>query len=161
MVSVFAQAPHLKIPFSSAAKLISCVDAQLGQVSGISVWSATLEAIHMFENPLFVREPDSSCLGSEERTRKMTSLILRRLREPGTQTVLANALGVAESTISRLKSEQLEHFCGLLAHLDLKIVPESDLSVDPRAFEFTTYIAGRAMGDPEVCRKLLLSSDRD
>lgn len=158
MVSVFAQVQHLKVPLSSTAKFVSCVVAQFGHVTGISLSFAIREAIHMFENPLFIRESDSSCLGSEERTRKMTSLILRRLREPGTQTVLANALGVAESTISRLKSEQLEHFCGLLVHLDLKVVPETDLSVDPRAFEFTTYIAGRAMGDPEVCRKLLLTS---
>lgn len=32
-------------------------------------------------------------------------------------------MGVSESTISRMKNEQLESFCLMLAHLGLKVVP--------------------------------------
>ena len=32
-------------------------------------------------------------------------------------------MGVSESTVSRVKSEQLEAVCALIAHLGLKVVP--------------------------------------
>ena len=58
-----------------------------------------------------------------ERARKSQSVILRAMQEPGRQTAAATCMGVSESTVSRMKSEQLEQFCLLLAHLGLKVVP--------------------------------------
>ena len=57
-----------------------------------------------------------------ERARKSQSVILRAMQEPGRQTAAATCMGVSESTVSRMKSEQLEQFCLLLAHLGLKVV---------------------------------------
>ncbi|MDR6538848.1 CII family transcriptional regulator [Variovorax soli] len=57
-----------------------------------------------------------------ERARKAHVAILRALQEPGRQVAIATSMGVSESTVSRFKSEQLEQFCGLLAHLGLKVV---------------------------------------
>lgn len=59
----------------------------------------------------------------EERARKMHSMALRYLQAPGRQTSIATSMGVAESTISRLKNEHLESLCKLLALAGLKIVP--------------------------------------
>lgn len=65
-----------------------------------------------------------------ERARKMESFILRRLQEPGRQVALSTAIGVSESTISRLKNEQLNNFCLVLAHLGMQVIPEDVLAVD-------------------------------
>lgn len=58
-----------------------------------------------------------------ERARKMACTVLQRLQEPGRQVSIATAMGVSESTVSRLKNEHLEPLCELLAHAGLKIVP--------------------------------------
>lgn len=58
-----------------------------------------------------------------ERARKAYLTVLQRLQEPGTATAVAAAMGVSESTVSRLKNEQMEVLCGMLAHLGLKVVP--------------------------------------
>lgn len=58
-----------------------------------------------------------------DRSRKMVATVLQRLQEPGRQVSIASAMGVSESTVSRLKNEHLESLCELLAHAGLKIVP--------------------------------------
>jgi hypothetical protein len=58
-----------------------------------------------------------------ERARKATSVILRAMQDPGRQVAIATAMGVSESTVSRMKNDQLEQFCLLLAHAGLKVVP--------------------------------------
>jgi len=45
------------------------------------------------------------------------------MQEPGRQVAIATAMGVSESTVSRLKNDQLDQFCLLLAHAGLKVVP--------------------------------------
>ncbi|PNG53200.1 MULTISPECIES: CII family transcriptional regulator [unclassified Variovorax] len=57
-----------------------------------------------------------------ERARKTQMTILRALQEPGRQVALATSMGISESTVSRLKNDQLEQFSELLAHLGLKVV---------------------------------------
>lgn len=53
----------------------------------------------------------------------MTSIVLQRLQEPGRAVAIAAAMGVSESTVSRLKNEHLESLCELLAHAGMKLVP--------------------------------------
>lgn len=65
-----------------------------------------------------------------ERSRKLHALILQRLQEPGRQAAIATAMGVSESTISRLKNEHLESFTHLLVLAGLKVVP-----VEKRCFD--------------------------
>lgn len=58
----------------------------------------------------------------QERARKTQVTILRALQEPGRQVALATSMGISESTVSRMKNDQLEQFSELLAHLGLKVV---------------------------------------
>lgn len=58
----------------------------------------------------------------EERARKATSIVLQRLAPDGTQRNLAQAWGVSESILTRLK-EYVEPVMRLLAQLGLKVVP--------------------------------------
>lgn len=53
----------------------------------------------------------------------MVATVLKRLQEPGRQLAIASAMGVSESTVSRLKNDHLEGLCEMLAHAGLKIVP--------------------------------------
>jgi hypothetical protein len=55
--------------------------------------------------------------------RKMVSTVLQVLQEPGRAVAIATALGVSESTVSRLKNEHLETLCSVLAYAGLKLVP--------------------------------------
>ena len=58
-----------------------------------------------------------------ERARKAHVTVLKAIQEPGRQVAAATAMGVSESTVSRMKTEHLESFCTLLACLGLKVVP--------------------------------------
>lgn len=58
--------------------------------------------------------------------------VLQVLQEPGTQAAIALAMGVSESTVSRLKNEHLQTLCTLLVHCGFKLVT-LDASVVPRA----------------------------
>lgn len=49
-------------------------------------------------------------------------MVLQRMQAPGTQSNLAQAMGVSESTISRTKDD-IEPVMKVLAHLGLKVVP--------------------------------------
>lgn len=62
-------------------------------------------------------------LNLTERARKNVTVVLQRLQEPGRQLAIAAAMGVSESTVSRLKNDHLEPLCELLARAGLKIVP--------------------------------------
>lgn len=60
--------------------------------------------------------------GHDEKARKFASLLLQRLASVG-QRAAAEALGVHESTISRIKENELERYCQLVSSLGLKVVP--------------------------------------
>jgi hypothetical protein len=57
-------------------------------------------------------------------------MVLQRLQEPGRQVSIAVAMGVSESTVSRLKNDHLDSLCELLVHAGLKIVPVETKSLD-------------------------------
>lgn len=59
-----------------------------------------------------------------ERSRKAFARVLQAMQEPGTQRNLAQAMGVSESTISRVKAEKLEDAIALLYQLGFKVVTE-------------------------------------
>lgn len=64
-------------------------------------------------------------LSPHERARKSYSTVLRALQEPGRQVAAATAMGVSESTVSRIKTDQIEQVCLLLACVGLKVIPTS------------------------------------
>lgn len=65
---------------------------------------------------------------SDERSRKIESMILQRLAEK-TQTTIAIELGVSESKISRLKNDDIPMISKLMTCLGLKVVPDDSLEV--------------------------------
>lgn len=73
-----------------------------------------------------------------ERARKTVQQALQRLQEPGTGVAVAAAMGVSESTVSRIKTERLEEVALFLACLGLKVVPAEFKCVDPGAYAFLT-----------------------
>lgn len=58
-----------------------------------------------------------------ERSRKTYTRVLQALAEPGSQRNLAQELGSSESTVSRIKNEQLESCIAFLVAAGFKVVP--------------------------------------
>ncbi len=85
----------------------------------------------------------------------MVACVLQALAEPGRQVAIAAAMGVSESTVSRLKNEQLENFTLLCAHAGLKIVPVDHVCVDKHTYESVAHLATRAMSRPEIAHQLI------
>ena len=94
-----------------------------------------------------------------ERARKMVQTVLQRLQEPGTGVAISSAMGISESTLSRLKNEHLEPLAQLLAHAGFKIVGAERVCVDPQTYEALTHIASKAMADVQMTRQLLWEGD--
>lgn len=65
-----------------------------------------------------------------ERARKNEAVILQSLAAAGQSTV-ALAMGVNESTVSRMKGGDIAHAAALLAHCGLKVVPVTAQCFDP------------------------------
>lgn len=59
-----------------------------------------------------------------DRARKISCVILQRVQRDASQVAVAAAMGVSESTVSRmLAPEHLDKLALLLAHAGLKVVP--------------------------------------
>jgi hypothetical protein len=80
-----------------------------------------------------------------ERARKGISLVLQHLQPAGKAGAIAAAMGVSDSTISRIKTERLDEVVLLLAHLGLKIVPTTYRCVDAETYHFLTRTHERVM----------------
>ena len=65
---------------------------------------------------------------SDERSRKIESIILQRLADK-TQTSVAIEMGISESKLSRMKNDDLPEIANLLRCLGLKVVPDDSLEV--------------------------------
>lgn len=72
-------------------------------------------------------------------------LALQQLQEPGKAGAVAAAMGVSDSTVSRIKTERLEECLTFLAHLGLKVVPAEFKCVEPSAYAFLTATHTRLM----------------
>lgn len=72
-------------------------------------------------------------------------MVLHQMQEPGTAKAVAVALGMAESTVSRLKNDHLEQVLLLLAHLGLKVVPADHTCVSKETYEFLTRTHARVL----------------
>lgn len=78
------------------------------------------------------------------RSRKNYSILMQKLMSIGNAPV-AQAVGVDEATISRMKPEQFERFSQILAVLDLKIVPTEMRVFNERDVEALFHQAKRWM----------------
>jgi hypothetical protein len=72
-------------------------------------------------------------------------LALQNLQRPGSAVSVAAAMGVSESTVSRLKNEHMESVLTMLAHLGLKVVPADFKCVDREAYDFLVRSHTRVM----------------
>lgn len=95
----------------------------------------------------------------DERARKMLTMILQGLQDPGRAVSLASAMGVSETTFSRLRSDHLPNLCALLAHMGLKVVPLDRVSVDPDTYRALCHIATKAMARPEIADLIVMEDD--
>lgn len=84
------------------------------------------------------------CAANPPRARKMQALIFQRLSELSA-TCIAEALGVSDATVSRMKNEQTESYTAFLAALGLKLVPESSKCFQPEYIEHLRYFARRGV----------------
>lgn len=84
-----------------------------------------------------------------ELSRKNLSAILQALASAG-QAPVAKAVGVSESTISRLKSNDLEMFCKVLAALNLKCVNANHKVYDRAYIDSLKYLAGIGLDKGDV-----------
>lgn len=91
-----------------------------------------------------------------ETTRKGVQLALQALQEPAKAVSVAAAMGVSESTVSRIKTERLEEVVTFLAHLGLKVVPTEFKCVNPEAYAFLTSTHRRVM---QVAPQLIWEQD--
>lgn len=66
--------------------------------------------------------PSSSALA--EKARKVESNLLQGIHRSG-QSRIAEAVGVSEATISRLKTEQLAQVAAVIAAAGMKVVPDT------------------------------------
>jgi hypothetical protein len=80
--------------------------------------------------------PASLSLTAEETAKQGITLAMKAFERPGKQVATANAMGVAESTISKLKNGPMAEVITMLAHGGLKVVPSDYETLDPHAAEF-------------------------
>lgn len=88
-----------------------------------------------------------------ERARKNYSQIMQRLGSVGNAAVAA-AVGVDESTISRMKPEKFQEFSQILAVLDLKIVPTKARCFNEKEIEAIFQMAKMRMEHLEGIHQL-------
>ena len=79
-----------------------------------------------------------------DRAKKGQTMILKVMAER-TQSALATAMGVSETTINRLKADHLENMTLMLAHLGLKVVPSDFHCLNAAAYEFLTQTHNKIM----------------
>lgn len=86
-------------------------------------------------------------------------MLLQHLQEGGKQGAIAVAMGVADSTVSRLKSDHAEGVLALLYHAGLKVVPQS-VNCYPAADVEAWYAAyRRQVTHAETAAELFKGSD--
>lgn len=80
-----------------------------------------------------------------EKAREYQSLILQQFAVIG-QRAVANALDVSDSTVSRIKTEQVESISLLLVALELKVAPEEWKLTCPQYLRAIETLAARGIG---------------
>lgn len=91
--------------------------------------------------------------GARETARKGYAFVLQRLASVG-QTSIAEQLGVSESTLSRIKNDDLERIVLLLALLGAKVVPTTARCYAPDTIEPLLILAKQRMAQLETVEQL-------
>lgn len=86
-------------------------------------------------------------------------MVLQRLQEPEMGVALAASLGVSESTVSRLKTDQLENVLALLYALGFKLVQQGQVCVDAGEIHMLRQAYARAVQNEQVAAQLFGAAD--
>ncbi|MDD1981128.1 MULTISPECIES: CII family transcriptional regulator [Pseudomonas] len=89
----------------------------------------------------------------DARARKNYGQLMQKLASVGNLAV-AEAIGVDESTISRMKPEKFQEFAKILAVLDLKIIPNEMKSFDEKEIAALLQLARSRMAEIESIEQL-------
>lgn len=90
-------------------------------------------------------------LTASETARNGIALAMKALATPGKAAACAQAMGVSEPTVSKLKNERMEDVITLLANLGLQVVPSDYEVVDPHALEFLKRLHAKVTHlDPDM-----------
>lgn len=89
----------------------------------------------------------------QERARKNEAAILNGLSRAG-QVNVAAAMNVSESTISKLKGEELRKLARLLAGCGLKAVPAEMQCFDPNTLQAVVQLAKERMSQVDTLDQL-------
>lgn len=90
----------------------------------------------------------------DSRARKIVSTVLKATQREATQSAIAAAIGVSESTISRLLSDHLEKFALTLAHAGLRVVSSDARCFDPAYIDAVLTLARQHMSSLQSVRSL-------
>jgi Bacteriophage CII protein len=92
-------------------------------------------------------------INAHETARKGFAFLLQRLASVG-QAPIAEALGVSEATVSRIKNDDLERVCLLIALLGGKIVPFTVKCYAPSVIEPLLALAKQRMAQIDSVAQL-------
>jgi hypothetical protein len=81
---------------------------------------------------------NESLLTTAEKARNAHSRVLQAMQSPGKGGAVAVALGVSDSTVSRMKTDHLEPALMLLHALGFKVVPQDHKCIDAATYDFLT-----------------------
>ena len=101
----------------------------------------------------------AACIDPAAIARKAQSVVLRRLQADASQKAVALAMGVNESTVSRLINDHLAKFCLLLAHCGLKVVPIEARCFKPEEVDALVLLAKRHMASVTSSQQLEWDDD--
>jgi transcriptional regulator with XRE-family HTH domain len=97
--------------------------------------------------------------------RKSERIVLRQLAKVG-QLAVADAMGVSESTVSRMKDRdekggpsQIQKWCKALAAMGLKITPAEYRCYDPKQIEAVFVLAQKYVSSMQSSAELLFEDD--
>ena len=96
-----------------------------------------------------------------ETARKMQTLILKQLQEPGRAVAISTITGISESAVSRIKNDHLENICQILAHAGLKVVPSDSYTISPDKLHALAVLACDTFESPDDLIKVLLKGGGD
>jgi hypothetical protein len=96
-----------------------------------------------------------SFLAPADRSRKIAFIVRKAMQDHGKQVALATAMGVSESSISRMQCETLDAFASLLAHCGLKVVGADSVCVSREKAEAMGTLLNAALKKTENPAQLL------
>ncbi len=101
---------------------------------------------------------DATVLPFSERARKNEQALLRAVASVGQKTI-AEALGVSEATVSRMKDGEFERFSRLAARCGLKLVPVEMKCYRPESIAAILTLAQERMDEIKTPDQLVWDED--